>query len=405
MENQSLQKKLISRKKATIYALIILICSFIAGLNLGYNFARPTPLSPEIIFKKETEPLNWNFFEEVLDDIERHYVRQPVSRKDLFYSALEGLVRGLGDPYSVFLNPELTKKFQEEMTGSFEGVGIEIGIKNNRLTVIAPLSGTPAEKAGIRAGDQIYAIDGEDTTGITLDEAVSKIRGPKGTKVVLTIFRENFEKPQDFEIIRDVIVIKTVKFEMKNDFAYLKISHFIDTTLEDFKKEVPKILKAKPKGIILDLRNNPGGYLNSAVEIAGYWLGKEVVTISRDAQNNEREYRANGEGEFSNYRTVILINGGTASGAEILAGALKDHKGFTLIGEKSFGKGSIQELKTFSDGSSLKLTTAFWLTPKKHLINGEGIVPDVEVKLTEEDYNADRDPQLDKAIEILKEGK
>ena len=315
------------------------------------------------------------------------------------------MVRGLDDPYSVFLKPDLAKKFREDMRGSFEGVGMEIGIKNKQLTVIAPLPDTPAEKAGLRAGDEIYAVDGEPTSGMPIDMAVSLIRGEKGTPVTLTIWRDSWGEFRDIEIIRDTIQIKTVSFKQQTpQIAYFKIAHFSEGTLNEFKEAVQKIDKSNLRGIILDLRSNPGGYLETAVEIAGWWVEKgkkRIVVSSRNNIHQERVYKTEGKGDFANLKTVVLIDNGSASGSEILAGALQDWEKATLIGETTFGKGSVQILNPLPDGSALKLTVAYWYTPKGRSIRKEGINPDIEVPFTEEDYKKGRDPQLEKAIEIL----
>jgi len=396
-----------SKKRSTFFLAVIIVLVFLAGflIGQGYLFKNSSFVSPGADFllkKMGWTNLDYNLFQQVWDLAKTQYVKQPVSDQDLFYGALKGMIAGLKDPYSTFLDPELSKKFQDEMAGSFEGVGMEIGIKNNYLTVIAPLPNTPASRAGLRAGDKIYAIDKAETTNMSLEQAVSLIRGPKGTKVVLTIFREGWGKPREMEVIRDVINIITVSWEIKKDqIAYLKLSHFNETTASEFKKAAAEILKKNPRGLILDLRNNPGGYLDSAVEIAGYWLKNDLAVISRDAQAKETEYRPDGQGELSKLPTVVLINGGSASGSEILAGALQDWQKATLVGEKTFGKGSVQNLTPLSDGSALKITIAYWLTPKRRMINEIGIAPDIEIKLTEEDYNQNRDPQLDKAMELL----
>ena len=392
---------MVSQKNSVIFATVLLIAGLVGGFLIGRI------LAPEIITLQERflpgEDFNYKLFREVWNTTKEQFVNQPVSNQDLFYGSLKGMVGGLGDPYSVFLPPELATKFAEELAGIFEGIGIEIGIKNNQLTVIAPLPGTPAAQAGLRSGDKILAIDSIDTSGMALDEAVSLIRGEKGTKVTLTISRKTWTEMRDVEIVRGVIDIKTIRWEIKEGkIAYLKISHFSDQTWNDFSKAAREILIAKPQSLILDLRNNPGGYLETAVNIAGYWTGKNLVVISRDGQGNEKEYRAPNNALFNELPTVVLVNQGSASGAEILAGALQDYKLATILGKKTFGKGSVQELETLSDKSALKLTVAYWYTPLMRNINEAGISPDVEVELTEEDYDADRDPQLGRALELLR---
>ncbi len=397
--------RLVSQKKAIVLLIIIFIIAFITGVIIGQDFILTKIISPwQFTPAPETfDPnLNYDLFWRVWSVAKEKYVTQPVSDQDLFYGSLRGLVAGLKDPYSVFLEPELAKKFLEDMSGSFEGVGIEIGIKDGRLTVIAPLPDTPAFRAGLRSGDKIFGIDGKDTSGMSLDEVVHLIRGPRGTPVVLTIWHKGETKTKEVEIIRDVIDIKTVSWELLgNKIAHLKILHFSEDTWTDFQSIARVILRASPNGLILDLRNNPGGYLDASVNIAGYWLDRETVVVSRDAQEQEKEYRTRGRGDFNHIPTIVLINQGSASASEILAGALQDYKQATVLGEKTFGKGSVQELESFSDGSALKLTVAHWYTPLGRSIHDQGIIPDIEIELTEEDYLAERDPQLSRALDIL----
>lgn len=398
---------MLSKKIVIIYLIITFLC----GLGVGYfwskawNFELAWQTSPlKILTQKLTNKgLNADLFWQVWNMSQTLYVKQPVADQDLFYGSLKGIVAALKDPYSVFFDPEMAQKFKAEMTGTFEGIGIEIGIKKNQLTVIAPLPDTPAFRAGLKAGDKILAIDKLDTSNMSVDYAATLIRGKKGTKVTLTIFRQGWSEPKDFEIIRDKIEIKTIQWEMKNkDIIYLKISHFNDNTSSDLSRAVRDILIRNPKKIILDLRNNPGGYLDVAVNAAGLWLPNRLITFSKDAQGQIESFESRGQGEFANLKTVILINGGSASGAEILAGALQDYGVATLVGEKTFGKGSVQKFVDLPGGSAIKITTAYWYTPKGRQINETGIEPDIKIELTNEDYNLDRDPQLDKALELLK---
>ncbi len=396
---------MISQRKAIIIFLIIFLVAFLFGIIAGWDLA-PRGVIPSWRFlsiPKTVDPnLNYNLLWQVWSLAKDNYVKQPVLDRDLFYGALKGSVMGLEDPYSVFLDPELAKEFLENMSGSFEGIGIEIGVKDDRLTVIAPLPDTPAFRAGLRSGDKIFSVDGQDTVNMSLDEVVHLIRGQKGTPVVLVIWRPGENETREVEIIRDVIDIKTVSWElMGNKIAYLKVSHFSEDTWADFQNVAKVILKADPNGLIVDLRDNPGGYLDTAVNLAGYWIEQEVVAISKDAKGKETKYQGSGRGDLKHLPTVILVNQGSASASEILAGALQDYKKATILGEKTFGKGSIQELESFSDGSALKLTVAYWYTPLGRSINEDGILPDVEVEMTLEDYELSRDPQLNRALDIL----
>ena len=368
------------------------------GANLGRVINTDT--LPDYL----TKDVNFKIFWKVWDIIKNKYIdHDAVTDAKLFYGALKGTVEALEDPYSVFLNPQSSKEFSEELEGKFEGIGAEIGIRKDRLTIIAPLADSPAQKAGLKALDRVAAIDDIDTTGLALDEAVKLIRGAKGTIVTLTVQREGRAELLKIAITRDTIKIKSVAVEYQDNIAYLKVSNFNADTTGGFLEAANDILSKSPKGIILDLRNNPGGYLDTAVEIAGYWVPEGEVVVKEEFSNPElnQEYRSAGTGQLKDFKTVVLINGGSASASEIVAGALQDFKLAAVVGETSFGKGSVQELENLSDGSSLKITIAHWLTPQGRLIEKNGIAPDVELKMTEEDYNNSRDPQLDKAKEII----
>ena len=354
------------------------------------------------------EDLDFSLFWETWRVIEQKFVdKASINVQDMVYGAISGMVNSLGDPYTVFMEPDDTKRFIEDVKGSFEGVGMEVGIKNNQLTVIAPLEGTPAQKAGLRAGDAIVKVDGELTSDMTVDEAVNRIRGARGTEVVLTIFRKDWEEEREVKIVRGVIEVPSLKWELLADdnIAYLHLYHFTEKAAYDFRKAAIEILESPANKVILDLRNNPGGYLEVAQDIAGWFLKSgEVVVIEDFGEGKEQKlYKAEGNGLLGSYSLVVIINEGSASGSEILAGALRDNLGVKLIGESSFGKGSVQELEKLKGGSSLKITIAKWLTPKGELITDKGLEPDVKVEITEEDVAAEKDPQLDKAIEIIKE--
>jgi carboxyl-terminal processing protease len=390
-----------------LFSLLI----FLSGVSFGFllreifNLKFYWQISPLELFNLKLKEKNFDpeLFWLVWTTIKNYYVKQPVSEIDLFYGSLKGMVNALNDPYSVFLDPETAKSFESEITGTFEGIGIEIGIKNNQLTIIAPLENTPASKAGLLAGDKILAIDGKSTVDMSVDEAARLIRGKKGTKVKLTIFRKGWSEPKEFEIIRDKITINTVSFKkIDENIVYLKISHFNSNTYNNLRNAVREILKSGQKKIILDLRNNPGGYLEIAVNCASFWLPNTLITYAKDAKGEIKSFYSKNGGEFSNFKTVVLINTGSASGAEILAGALKDYQKAILVGEKTFGKGSVQELINLPHETALKITTAYWYTPKDKQINEIGIEPDIEIKMTEKDYDQNNDPQLAKAIEILK---
>jgi len=395
-------RSIIKEKIIPVLVLIAVLCS-IFFLGVYYGKLGVPKLPPEV-----PEGVDFSLLWEVWEKLEEKYPR-PLDYQKMIYGAASGLVESLGDPYTVFFTPEESKIFEEDIAGEFEGVGMEIGIREKELTVIAPLEGTPAQKAGLRAGDKILKINNDSTNGMTLDEAVKLIRGPKGTEVRLTISREEWDSPKEFKIIRAVIQIPSLKWEIKEipatgeQIAYIKLYQFSERISSDFKKAALEILDSPVQKIILDLRNNPGGLLHKAQDIAGWFLKRGDIVVIEDFGGTKAsvEYKAKGNSLFLNYPTVVLINKGSASGAEILAAALRDNRGVKLVGETSFGKGMVQQPVSLKGGATLKVTVAQWLTPKGKLIEGVGLKPDYPVEITEEDYKAGRDPQLDKAIEIL----
>ncbi|MBU1130679.1 S41 family peptidase [Patescibacteria group bacterium] len=400
-----------------IIAAIVLIIVFCGGVVIGLNHQLsslsqdPSYADVGQVLNTDTLPdylakdVNFKLFWKVWDIIRERYInRDKITDAQLFYGALAGSVASLNDPYSVFLPPDESEKFSEELAGKFEGIGAEIGIKNDRITIISPLPDSPAEKAGLRALDKVIAIDGLDTVGISLDTAVNLIRGEKGTPVILTVIREGEDGFLDITITRDEIHIQSVKLEIKDDnIAYLEISNFNSDTQDVFKQKVNELLAASPRGIILDLRNNPGGYLDTAIKIAGYWVENGQVVVKEEFSIPElnQEHFSSGQSQLRDYPTVVLINQASASASEIVAGALQDYDLAQLVGMQTFGKGSVQELEQLSDGSSIKLTVAKWLTPYGRSIDENGISPDIEIDLTNEDYENNEDPQLAKALELL----
>jgi len=347
--------------------------------------------------------VDFSLYWRVWQTLKDNYVdKGKVDETALFYGSLKGMAEAVGDPYTLFLDPKANKQFKDDLMGSFEGIGAEIGLRNEIITVIAPLDGTPAQKAGIKAGDQIYAINGTSTANMQVDEAVRLIRGQKGTNVVLTIYRQGDKDTKDYTIGRDLIVIKSVTTERRADNIYvIKVSAFNDDTKGLFDKAVKEIVDKKPKGIILDLRNNPGGYLETAVDMASEWIDKGTIVIEQFGDKEQNKYLGKNRARLKGIKTVVLVNKGSASASEIVAGALKDTNLATIIGEKTFGKGSVQSLIDLGDGSAVKVTVAKWLTPKGTSINEQGITPNEEVKLTTQDWENNLDPQLDRAVKII----
>jgi len=348
------------------------------------------------------EDVEFDMFWEVWGLVRELYVDQPVSEKDLFYGAMEGLLASLDDPYSVYFTPELAESFQSDLNGTFFGIGAEIGEHEEGIVVVAPLTGSPAEKAGLMAGDVIINVDGESVAEMTVTEAVMLIRGERGTDVVLSVYRDGEDDLLDIKITRDEITINSVEWEMRDDgIAVIEVYMFNDDTTKLFKEAVDEILTESPKGIILDVRNNPGGLLSEAISLAGFWIEKDTAVIERIG-GKEQAFYTSGTAPLSDIPTVVLVNKGSASGSEILAGALQDYGYATLIGEQTFGKGSVQEYRDFLDGSAMKVTVAKWLTPKGRAINGIGIEPDIEIEYTLENYNEGETPQFEAALDFLK---
>jgi carboxyl-terminal processing protease len=322
-------------------------------------------------------------FTDVIGLIQKDYVEETKS-KDLIQGAIKGMLETL-DPHSAFMPPNVFKEMQEETKGRFEGLGIEITLKDGILTVVSPIEGTPAFRAGILAGDQIIKIDGESTKNFTLVDSVKRMRGPRGTKVTITIMREGLPKPKDFTLVRDVIPVRSVRHELlEKNYGYVRISQFQEKTDGDFEKALKALeeeSKGALKGLVLDLRNNPGGLLDQAVKISDRFIDSGVI-VSIDGRREEakQKWPAHPDGTATRYPLIVLVNGGSASGAEIVAGAIQDHGRGILVGTQTFGKGSVQTIIPLKDGSGLRLTTARYYTPSGRSIQAKGIVPDIIVK-------------------------
>ncbi len=406
----SLTKKIILAVFAAFFILGVFSTGLFFGAQNGILINNLVKVGTGKVLHKNVAPreymqdVSFSLFWDVWDTIQkRYYDHDNVKEIDMFYGALSGMVASLNDPYSVFLSPQINEEFTQELSGKFEGIGAEIGIRKEQLTIIAPLPETPAFRAGLRTGDKILAIDGNDTQGIALDKAVSLIRGEKGTAVKLTIATAETDEIKEVEIIRDTIKIVSVSWEQKeNNIAYIKISYFNEDTFERFRQAVTEALNNNPEYIILDLRGNPGGFLDVAVKIGSYWIDNQPVVLEKMFDDSITPFPAVGKPILKDKKTYVLINGGSASASEIVAGALQDYGLAEIIGEQSFGKGSVQDLIDFIDGSAVKLTVAKWLTPNSNAIDQVGITPDVVVEMTTEDYDENRDPQLDKVLELIK---
>jgi len=402
-------------------AILVFLVAFMIGGSYSFGFSRGQktvavssqdagniPLDKAILENKnpsKDKNVDFSLFWKVWDLVrEKHISKGSLDSKKMVYGAINGMLKATGDPYTSFFDPAESKAFSEDLGGSFEGIGAELGVKDSMLTVIAPLDGSPSQKAGLRAGDKILKIEGKAVSDMTLDEAVSLIRGKKGTDVHLEILPNEQKDTKEVTITRDTINVKSVKLEMKdNGIAYLKINEFGENTDKEFDAAMNSLLSQGAKGIVLDLRNDPGGLLDRCVSIASRMIPEgKVVVIEEDSSGKRSNLSTKGGDKLSQLPIVVLINEGSASASEILAGALKDDQGDVLVGKKSFGKGSVQELSNLPGGSSVKITVAKWLTPNGDYIMEKGINPDVEVDMTQDDYANGRDPQLDKAMEIIK---
>lgn len=353
--------------------------------------------------------VNFSLFWQVWDKLESdYYDKSKINHKQMVLGAIKGMVAAIGDPYTVFLPPDEQKRTQEDLDGQFEGVGIEIGFKGTRLAVISPLEGGPAQKAGVKAGDFIVGIKDPDkgtiqgTGGMSLVDAVDLIRGKAGTKVVLVLTREGEDKPIEARVTRAKIDVPSVvlKFVGDNkDIADLQLKRFGGNTDAQWNQAIAQIQIKRPKGIILDMRNNPGGYLTGAVSIVSDFVPNGNAVLQEDGKSIRKEFPVTGSPRVPNIPMVVLVNGGSASASEIVAGALRDHNRAKLVGEKTFGKGTIQEARPIAGDAGIHITIAKWLTPNGTWVHEKGLEPDVEVK---DDPKTDIDEQVQKAIEMLK---
>lgn len=413
--------------------LALVVIAFGAGYRagvsgIGGSWIQNTPVVNSI--PSRPNPADFSLFWEVWDRLNRYYIdKKALDYQKMVYGAISGLVSSLGDPYTVFLPPDQNKEAKDDLGGKFEGIGAQLGIKDKRIVIVAPLKGTPAEKAGLKPGDWIVKVDGKETANWTLPEAVAKIRGPKGSTVTLNILHKDATKTADIPVARDTINVSSVEWEEKNikyqtknnkyeiikdDCAdcqkviYLKLSRFGDQTADEWNKAVEEIsskLKdqsAKIKGIVFDLRNNPGGYLSGSVFIASEFLKDGTVVIQESIASGKQTYSVDRKGKLNDIPMVVLINKGSASASEIVAGALSVRGRAKVVGETSFGKGSIQEAQELPGGAGIHITTAKWLLPNGKWINGSGIEPDV--KAENDDTKPDEDLQFEKAIETLVKG-
>lgn len=402
MENRDKETKM--KKSGLIKILIGAVIIFALGfyssesglIKININNQNDTQNSEGL-----PEQLNYSAVEEVYSKLKANFDGELDAHK-LEDGLREGLVRAAGDPYTEFLDEEASKEFQESLNGSFEGIGAELGKKKELIVIVSPISGFPAEKAGLKANDAIVEINGESAIDLSIIQAVQKIRGPKGTEVKLGVIRDG--KRLDFKITRDTISIPSVKTEKINgDIGVIRVTRFSEDTARLVRDAAQKFKDDNVNGIILDLRGNPGGLLDASVDVAGVWLVEgQTILQEKNGEKVIKTYFAEGDSILNGVKTVILIDGGSASASEIVAGALRDHGAATLIGTRSFGKGSVQEVNKLDFGGILKVTIARWYTPAGINIDKDGIKPDKKVKITDKDIEQKKDPQQKAAVNLLK---
>jgi carboxyl-terminal processing protease len=401
----------------------LIVGAFVLGIYAGYTnrpeaqrIAGLMGMTPSTVLAGTVDftPFwkTWNLLDEKYNAAD-----DTADPQERVWGAIQGMVASLGDPYTVFMPPEESEKFSSDISGLFQGVGMEIGVHDGVLTVIAPLKDTPAERAGIRSGDAILKIGDTVTSSMSADDAVNLIRGPEGSTVILTVLHPDASDPVDITITRATITIPTIDTEIRssktgekitaaglNDVFVIHLYNFSAQSADLFRGALRSFIESGTHKLVLDLRGNPGGYLEAAVDMASWFLppGKTIVRESFTEGQDEQVYRSKGYDVFNDsLRMVVLVDQGSASASEILAGALSEHGVATLVGMRTFGKGSVQELIPVTDNTSLKVTVARWLTPNGISISKEGLTPAVEVKLTQEDIDAGKDPQMMKAIEVV----
>lgn len=405
-----------SIRLGVLFALVLTL-GFVGGLAVGAagpaRVFSSVPLLGDGLNSTADESVDFTDFWKVYNVLNTRFVETSASstvpsRQEMLYGAIQGLTASFGDPYTVFFPPAEAKVFQEDIAGNFTGVGMEIGLnKDGVLTVIAPLKNTPAERAGMQAGDLILSIDGKSTEGLSSDEAVKVIRGPKGTTVKFTLFRSG--KTVELSIVRDTIEVPTIDYDYDSDTGIYTISLYTFTANsgELFNRALADMRAKGARKLILDLRGNPGGYLESAVNIASHFLPSGTTVVTEDYKGKEENvvHKSMGTGGVpAGLQMVVLVDQGSASASEILAGALQDNDVATIVGSRSFGKGSVQELITIGK-AALKVTVARWLTPSGNSISDGGLTPDIAVERTSEDFAAGKDPQMQRAIEFLTTGR
>ena len=386
------EKKSTNRTGLLLGGLLIAVISFAAGMRSDMVFAA---IAPVIGIRVETGTIDLSSVQETYRALKANFDGELDTQK-LIDGANRGLVEAAGDPYTAYLNPDAVKELENELSGSIGGgIGAEIGLRNGQLTIIRPLKDSPALQAGVQAGDIIVAVNDEDASGWTVDQVVQKIRGEIGSKVTVKVLRDRETK--DITVVRQEVKSPTVEAEIVGDVGILTVHRFNSETGPLARTEAEKFVSSGVKRVVLDLRGNPGGEVTAAQALAGLWLDNQVILTQRRGDEIIQTNKSTGRPILGDIKTVILINGGSASASEIVAGALRDYDKATLVGETTYGKGSVQAVIRLSGGSQLKVTESRWFTPKGKNIDKTGIEPDVKVELTADDVNNNRDPQLEKA--------
>ncbi len=411
--NKELSNKITWKIAWGIAGAVVLVMTFILGTTLGEARARESALKSIAprgveITNEQLEPF-WKVWS-ILND--KYVAATTTDTQKRIWGAIEGLASSQGDPYTVFFPPVENKEFKSEIAGNFEGVGMEIGIKDGILTVISPIKNSPAERAGVRAGDKIIKIDDASTIDMSVDQAVKLIRGTGGTQVKITFIREGASEPLEKTLTRATIDIPTLETEIRSDVFVIKLFSFTAQSPNLFRNALRDFLESGKNKLVIDLRGNPGGYLDAAWDIASWFLPSGAVIVTEDFGEKSKEenkvYKSKGYDVLNKffgkgkYKVAILVNNGSASASEILAGALQEHGVAKLVGVTTFGKGSVQELINITPDTSLKVTVARWLTPKGHNLSKEGLMPDEVIEMTASDLEKKVDPQLNKALEILR---
>ena len=397
------KKKIVRIGAFVLLGVITAGALFYGGYQKGFSETRLIRIEGVAdIYPGDDTAADFGVFWQAWDMIkERHLRSGTFSAQDMIHGAIKGLAESAGDPHTTFFSPEDAAKFTENIDGKFGGIGAELETRNNQIIVVTPLKGTPAERAGLRPRDTIIKAGGTELAGKTVQDAIRIIRGEPGTQIKLVISREGDAGTRDIQITREMITLPTVEWEWKDgDVAYVRLISFNQNTPFAFYSVVREFIARNPRAMILDLRNNPGGYLEVAVNLAGWFIDRgETVVTERYADGEERVFRSRGNAALKDLPIIVLVNGGTTSAAEIMAGAMRDINGTRLVGERTFGKGTVQTLERLKDDSMLKITVANWVTPGGHIIEGGGLVPDVNIKRVENDP---KDAQLNKALELLR---